>query len=319
MSIPRLPNLVLTCASKGSTRSGIESQLQKIYSTYALSRFLDVSFFHLPRQQYADFSHVNRASAVEREETSGLTHRYDELFHIPFDRELPAGGMMCHLPSAELGVLCNLRDKAKREPDSFYLVEIISTQQIVEKHPRMLHYIKEVSPFESSNSLPLKIAIHARHGDLLEPEKALPNSFYVTVTQQVIKKLQQLNLPFVCELHMEIASQMLAPSLQGLPFDKNVFKPNLASSYESLTKEFDALPNLKKFINHNPLSSLQSLATADLLLTSCYSLSYLAALLNKRGLIVYHPFLEHPLPGWINATNPETINQKIAHYAERVS
>lgn len=305
----RLPNLVLTCSSKSTPRSSLESQLQKRYTIYALSRFLDVSYFHIPVQQHSGFSHVAHLPTVPL-----LANRHYELFHIPSDRGLPEGGIIYRFPSAELGTLCNIRDEAKRKSDSFHFIEITSAHEIVEKHPRMLHYIKEVSPFKPSCSLPLKIAIHVRHKDLLEPEKTLPNSFCLTVVERLIHQLSQRKLPFVCELHMEIISQKIAPYFKNFSLQGEGFNPLLASSHESFTKEFNILPNLKKFINHDPISSLQSLATADFLLMNHYSFSYLAALLNKKGLIIFPPFLKNPLPGWINATDSEMISQKIGNY-----
>lgn len=288
----RLSNLALTCITK-SSKNPIESQLQKIATVYALSRFLDVSYFHTPPS----------LSCGDTLAAQAKTARCHQLFNIKSDLELPQRETITYqLPTASLDFLCNLRNEALQH-DSFFIVELTSARGIAEQHPEMLRYVKEISPFEPSSSPLFRIAMHVRQADLLEPEKMLSHSFYTMMALRTIELLQQAHIPFVCELHAEIPSAFSTSSTdQQKQFDlltKDVFK------------KFESLPQLQKSINSDPIDSLQSLATADVLILSRYSLSYFAALLNKKGVIIHHPFLEYPLQEWIHAAHFDLFHQKI--------
>ena len=63
--------------------------------------------------------------------------------------------------------------------------------------------------------------------------------------------------------------------------------------------EFDVFPNLKRFINEPTMTSIERLATADILVMSKSSFSYLAAILNVEGIVLYHPFWHCPPDSWL--------------------
>jgi hypothetical protein len=62
---------------------------------------------------------------------------------------------------------------------------------------------------------------------------------------------------------------------------------------------FDALPNLVYCINDPPIDCLRKLATADVLVMSRSSFSYVGAILNKTGIVMYHPFWHSALSSWL--------------------
>ena len=73
--------------------------------------------------------------------------------------------------------------------------------------------------------------------------------------------------------------------------------------------DFDVIPNLRKFVNGDPIEALEAMATADLLMMSRSSFSYVAAILNEEGIVIYHPFWHSPLPEWIVASENETADE----------
>jgi hypothetical protein len=74
--------------------------------------------------------------------------------------------------------------------------------------------------------------------------------------------------------------------------------------------DFDVLPNLRRFVNGDPVESFARMARADVLVISKSSFSYLAGLINKSSIVVYHPF-EHPcLPGWLLADASGHLDQR---------
>jgi len=87
-------------------------------------------------------------------------------------------------------------------------------------------------------------------------------------------------------------------------------------------KEFDQLPHLKKCINGDPIETLRAMATADLLVMSRSDFSYTAAILNKKGIIVYHPFWHGTPMEWIDGSHqrsfPERLLEACSNYQRTV-
>jgi hypothetical protein len=64
-------------------------------------------------------------------------------------------------------------------------------------------------------------------------------------------------------------------------------------------EEFAVIPNLARFINGDPIETLRRMATADALVLSRSSYSYVAPILNANGIIIYHPFWHSPIKEWL--------------------
>ena len=65
---------------------GAGSQLHRIYSIYAISRFLGISYIHSPLQA---IPYQGLLSLEKNEINHDLVERYNQLFTIPSDREIP--------------------------------------------------------------------------------------------------------------------------------------------------------------------------------------------------------------------------------------
>ena len=64
-------------------------------------------------------------------------------------------------------------------------------------------------------------------------------------------------------------------------------------------EDFDAIPNLERFINFDPIESLRQMATADALIISHSSFSYLPAIFNPNCIVVYHPYWRGRMKDWL--------------------
>lgn len=279
--MPFAPSRVALTYANDLCHDELSVQLQKIYSIYALSRFLDFSYVHSPIKSINN----NAASLEAMVNTHELIKRCNQIFRIKSDVELPSRTIIHTLATGDLGCLCNLKDSAKNS-DDFHLIKIISPSPVIDTHPAMLHYVKKVSPFSALLSPPFRIALHLEQGDLSLSQQKFLNAHYISTAQKIIKLLQELDIPFVCELLTDF------------------------SPHDGLS-ELDALPNLKKMIQVDPVYSLQSLATADLLIMNHSPMSYVAAFLNKIGVIVSHPNVKHPLSTWLQTTNSALFHDQI--------
>jgi hypothetical protein len=195
----------------------------------------------------------------------------------------------------------------------------MSSHLITNKHPQMLQYAQAISPFTATASPVFRLAIHVRRGDLLifDSARMLPNAYYITTALKIIEVLRKLDISFVCELYTELASKTFLVTSEHYGIGSRLQEPVAMDPKESRIREFNVLPNVQKFINTDPIEVLTSLATADLLIMSRSAFSYLPAILNKKGIIVYAPFYSNPLPEWLNVTQQDFFEEEIMKRCER--
>ena len=68
-------------------------------------------------------------------------------------------------------------------------------------------------------------------------------------------------------------------------------------------EEFD-FPNVIMHNNEDPWTSVQALQEGDVLVMSHSSFSVMGAIMNPKGIILYHPFWHKPMTRWLNTTSP---------------
>src|SRR4051794_14231499 len=129
----------------------------------------------------------------------------------------------------------------------------------------------------------------------------LPNSYYVSAVLRFQRLLRKLDIPFVCELYTEVASKtfVVTPQHHGIfgRISGNItFDPAM-----NHLEDFDVVPNLERFINFDPIESLRRMATADALILSRSSFSYLPAILNPDRIVIYYHYWRSPMKGWLTS------------------
>jgi hypothetical protein len=129
----------------------------------------------------------------------------------------------------------------------------------------------------------------------------LPNSYYVSCALRFQDVLRKLGIPFVGELYTEVPSKAfeVTPEHHGIcgRIAENVILDPAMNHLE----DFDAIPNLERFINFDPIESLRQMATADALIISHSSFSYLPAILNPSSIVVYHPYWRGRMKSWLTS------------------
>jgi hypothetical protein len=127
----------------------------------------------------------------------------------------------------------------------------------------------------------------------------LPSNYYIYIAQQLIAGLRGSGRTFVVELHTEIPTRRLELSAGDHGVASDLDQPVVIEPGDSDIADFDVLPNLRRFVNGDPVDSFLRLASADILVISKSSFSYLAALMSPAALIIYCPFLHPRLRGWL--------------------
>ncbi|MBM3856360.1 MAG: hypothetical protein FJ390_00170 [Verrucomicrobia bacterium] len=297
---------------------GAGAQLQRIYLIYALSRHLGVSYFHSP---IFDLGYQGLVALEKQDRDPNIVKRYNDLFALPSDEVIPENAIVHCRVGADLDFLTKLKEEAKKT-DDFHFVKIISASPEADYHfPEMIRHAQAVSPFESPPSSVFRVAIHLRRGDISivdeEEYRFLPNAYYVTLIRKIIKTLRQLGISFACELYSELPSTsfVITPAHYGMEI--NLKKETRITPEMNNVKEFDQFPNLKKFINGDPIDDLRALATADLLIMSRSDFSYTAAILNKKGIIVYHPFWHGVPMEWLDGSHEASFSDRLREACQR--
>ena len=163
---------------------------------------------------------------------------------------------------------------------------------------------------------PIIVAVHIRRGELLvvDAERMLPNSYYIEIMNELSKLFQEANIPFEFHIHTEVITKttVVTPSHHGI-LDRIQTNITLVPGCEKLD-EFQSIPNIQYHINEYPVKTLQDLTNSDILLASRSSFSYVAAMLKKKGIVLFHPFWHTLSDNWI----PTKTAQDIRNNRDRI-
>jgi hypothetical protein len=303
---PSRPNLAVTYAND-KLQDGSGAQLQRIYGVYAVSRALGVPYVHSPIDQLG----YHGLPALESNAPSvDLVSEYNRVFHIPSDIDLPEKPVIHDTVHADPDFIEAMKTPANGCA-SFNLIRILFPYSVTDKDPETYRCLKAISPFSYRRSEVFRLAIHVRRGELyaIYSDRMLPNSYYISCALRFQEVLRKLNIPFVCELYTEVASKKFEVTPQhhgilGRISENIIFDPAM-----NHLEDFDQIPNLERFINTDPIETLERMATADALILSRSSFSYLAALLSAKSIVVYYPFWHSAMNDWLisgeNGTLPE--------------
>ncbi|MBM3856637.1 MAG: FeoB-associated Cys-rich membrane protein [Verrucomicrobia bacterium] len=320
MEEKRLTNIAFTYANTVLC-DGAGSQLHRLYGVYALSRRFNVSYYHSPLKEIG----YQGVVALEKNENSAeLLKRYNDIFNIPSDIELPKKFEIISLEIGDGEALAKLVQHAREKKNKFFLVALVCTAPFSDRNPTVFECVKPLSPFKKKSSPIFRVAIHVRWGDLPigHAERLLPNDYYIKAATKVIELLEKAKIPFVCELHTELPTKpfLVTADHHGMKNRIDRYRPEepvMLTPEQYGISDFDAIPNLQQRINEDPIETLEALATADLLMMSKSSFSYLAALFNQEGSVLYAPFWHPPMADWIKWNPPILFTEAFEEYCEK--
>jgi hypothetical protein len=303
--------LVLTYDNKKLT-DGAGAQLQRIYGIYSISRLLGASYIHSPldRVDYQGLSALEENAA-----DPGFHHLFNDLCQIKSDVIGPDDFHIINLPDISLEILHQLvaMFDGHETGGRPILVQLALPYGIADRFPDCYEVCKEISPFALSvrKGGVLRVAVHVRRGDLfvVDSDRMLPNIYYINVAQNVAHVLKALKIDYQLELHTEVPNKkfIVHPDYPGI--SNRISAAATVSPEMCRIDEFSVLPNLVRCINEPAIDSLRKLATADILVMSRSSFSYLGGILNRNGIILYHPFWHRSPTSWVTVGPTGKFNQ----------
>jgi hypothetical protein len=297
--------LVLTYDNAALT-DGVGAQLQRIYGIYAISRLLGAGYLHTPigRVDYQGLAALE-AGVID----PAFPDAFNALFHIPSDVGVTSEFHPVTVRDISVDVVQQFADLfdsggTGRRP---ILARLALPYGISDRWPDCHEVCTAVSPFASPvlDGRPLRIALHVRRGELLaiDDGRMLPNRYYVNVARAVAGALDRRRIAYRIELWTEVP----AGEFVVRPDDRNFNQlraPVVVNAEMSSLEDFDELPNLVHCINGRTIDCLRGLATADVLVMSRSSFSYVGGVLNRRCVVLYHPFWHGAPSAWI-AVDPD--------------
>jgi hypothetical protein len=97
----------------------------------------------------------------------------------------------------------------------------------------------------------------------------------------------------------------ITPSHHGI-FDR-ITEPIIIDPVNNHMEDFSSFTNIIYHINEDPIETLKELTNSDILLASRSSFSYVAAILKKKGVVLFHPFWHSLSPNWIPVSSEKDI------------
>lgn len=303
--------LVLTYDNRKAP-DGVGAQLQRIYGIYSISRLLDVPYLHTPLSR-VDYQGL---SALEENVGDSDFHlEFNNLFEIKSD-VMPSDDFykikLVHISMDTVHQLAGLADGGESGGRPV-LVQLAMPYGITDHFPDCYEVCKAISPFVSSvrDGRALRVAIHVRRGELLvlDSDRLLSNVFYINVAQNIARVLEALKIEYQIELHTEVPRKEFIVQRDHHGISNRISAPAVINPEMCRIEEFNALPNLVHCINEKAIDCLGKLATADILVMSRSSFSYVGGILNRKGIIFYHPFWHPPLSSWMTIGPDGQIDQ----------
>jgi hypothetical protein len=303
--------LVLTYDNTVIT-DGVGAQLHRIYGIWAISRLLGVPYLHSPIARVG----YQGLSAVEANASDPSFHlEFNDRCHIDSDPVTTADFHIISLGNIHLRQvrLLEMLVECGATGGKPGLVRVVVPHGIADQFPDCYEACKEISPFRSRDrdGRELRVAVHVRWGDqvLLSSDRLLPNTYYINAALNVVRVLDALSVDYKIELWTEIPTREFTvyPDHHGI--NGRISRPALVTPDMYRLDEFGVLPNLVRCINGKAIDCLRNLATADILIMSRSSFSYIAAVLNRNGIVMYHPFWHRPPSSWITVQSDGRFDQ----------
>ena len=178
-------------------------------------------------------------------------------------------------------------------------MQLVLPYGIADRFPDCYEVCKEISPFASSvrEGRPLRVAIHVRRGELfvIDSQRMLPNVYYINVAQHTRSASHRLPN----RTSHGGAQQGIYCSAGSSWYLQSNQRPHSCQPEMCRLDEFSLLPNLVRCIKEKAIDCLRELITADVLVMSRSSFSYVRGILNRNGIVLYHPFWHRAPSSWM--------------------
>jgi hypothetical protein len=270
---------------------GAGAQIQRIISIYLVAKHYGVGYVH---QGIKELSYQGVQCLEKNEGDPSQIAAYNDLIALPSDIiDLSQNLQVFKVFDISEPIINEFKRQTK---NTLLIIQFAGT--LVDSKPEILQQRTPLTLGMRTSRPPIKIAIHVRRGELfvVDSDRMLPNSYYVECMEALRGVLG--DLPHEFHLYTEQLSKPLVvlPSHHGIC--NRIAAPITVDPAATHLEDFAHLPIIYH-INESPVETLKELASADVLLASRSSFSYVAAILKEGGVVLFHPFWHSLAPHWI--------------------
>lgn len=290
---------------------GAGAQIQRIVSIYMTAKYftselrIPIGYIHSPLSKL-DYQGLqclenNKSDSTQLEE-------YNKLFDLS-SNTLPTNYSILIINTLSNRHIMDLYTKSEN-----ILIRVLYCNCIETTNP--IFKISLPFPWINTNiSYPIQIAVHVRRGELfvVDSSRMLPNSYYIECMSALQNLFIKKAIPFEFHIYTEVVTKQITvnPSDHGIL--NRISKPVVLNSSDNKLDEFSVFPNIIYHINESPIKTLIELTNSHILLASRSSFSYVASLLKKKGVVLFHPFWHSLADSWIPVRSKDDIinNEKL--------
>ncbi|TSA47411.1 MAG: hypothetical protein D4R50_03100 [Actinomycetales bacterium] len=304
--------LTLTYDS-ASAYDGTGAQLQRIFGIYAISKLFRIKYRHTGIKTLL----IHALDSFQSD-----TELYEYLKRVNSEFALPSSNYSQNEKEVIYKInRLTISKLARFVLQSFLrnqniLLEILNPYGIVEKFPKSYFHVRKYfgSYPNRENLLGEKsIVMHIRGGSgggVAPGEsspRVLPNSYYLGILERIIREFchesDAIKLVILTDTPKE--DIIYRPILSQLELWIKTKDPRLSEGVSTIKGEsfsefhFDILDKFTIVHGGDPIVALERMRTADFLVMSRSSFSYVGAVLNTYGTVFYPPSFWHkPIPEW---------------------
>lgn len=282
---------------------GAGAQIQRIISIYLISKIFSVGYIH---QGLKRMENYGAKCMEENKEDPDQIEKYNELIHLPSTpfTEIHQMGKVFDISEE---IISQYRDQPK---NTLLVIQFAGT--MIDARPGFLLPAPHIFTWNIRPSLiarPIIVAIHVRRGDLfvLAPDRMLPNSYYIECMEALHSIFTEAKVSYEFHLHTEVITKSTLITSDHNGIGDKISKSVLVTPEDSKMEDFKVIPNIKYHINEYPIDTLKALTLSDVLLASRSSFSYVASIVKRGGVVLFHPFWHSLAPGWIPTRGKDDI------------
>jgi len=301
--------LFLTYNNKGHT-DGAGAQIQRILSIFMISKFytkmtdVKIGYIHTPiyKLDYQGLQYLESNTSSD-----DLHEQYNNIIELPSDS---INGNFIEITEQYLTHALIMQNYKTTEN---IILKTTFAHSVHDFIPEIHNIPVDLSWISTKISLPINIAVHIRRGELfvVESDRMLPNSYYVECMKTLSIILNEKGITHTFHIYTEIPTKKVTvtPSHHGIL--NRITDSIIINPEDNHLEDFLCFNNIIYHINECPVKTLQELTNSDILLASRSSFSYVAAILKKKGSVLFHPFWHSLSPSWIPvSSNIDIINSK---------
>ena len=303
---------------------GTGAQLQRIFGIYAFTKLLGVKYLHSGIENLMIHS---LDPFQNEEELKKYLKKVNETFNLPSSEGIPKKfDEKYHINRINLAVFGKYYFRSFLFRKNI-LVGVLNPYPLVELYPKSYLHVQKIFANNLKQNATFgelkNIVIHIRRGsngaDLLPGELAprmLPNRYYVTLMKEILSKYgmagEKMNLLIITDAPKEDITYRPIESQVGLWLtEPRLEMGSISIKGESFSDfESDSISKIEVIHGGDPLDAIEQMRAADFLIMSRSSFSYIGAILNEQGTIMYPPAFGHKaMPKWYKVKNWIKVHQ----------